>query len=149
MKRTALILLAVLACRTTPAGSGGSNQMTGAASPRAAVEAFLASVRAEDLQAMSVIWGTSRGPARDVLPDRGQLEQRELIMQCYLSHDQFRILNDTRTDATSHTLVVALTKGDLTRQTSFVAVMGPSERWYVERADLDPVKDLCRSPTPA
>ncbi|HJR63327.1 MAG TPA: hypothetical protein VJ803_06465 [Gemmatimonadaceae bacterium] len=150
MKRFAFIVLLAAACQSTPGGTGGTGagvgQTPGAPSARAAVEAFLASVRAQDLQAMSIIWGTSRGPARDVLPDREQLEKRELIMQCYLAHDRFRILSDTRTGEESHTVVVSLTKGDLTRQTNFYTVRGPSDRWYVERADLEPVEDLCKDP---
>ncbi|HJU65529.1 MAG TPA: hypothetical protein VJ596_07615 [Gemmatimonadaceae bacterium] len=148
MKRFVFILILAAACQTTPGGTGTTGAPTGPGAPsaRAAVEAFLASVRAEDLQAMSIIWGTSRGPARDVLPDREQLEKRELIMQCYLAHDRFRVLSDTRSGDGAHTVVVSLTKGDLTRQTNFYAVQGPSERWYVERADLEPVEDLCKNP---
>jgi hypothetical protein len=91
---------------------------------------------------MSVIWGTPNGPARDQV-DRSQLEQRELIMQCYLSHDSFDIQSDTRTSSDSHNLGVSLTKGNLTRETSFTTVRGPSDRWYVQEVPLEPVKDLC------
>ena len=40
---------------------------------------------------------------------------------------------------------VELTRGPITRATNFVSTQGPSERWYVESADLEPVKDLCRN----
>ena len=94
---------------------------------------------------MSVIWGTPNGPARDQV-DRAQLEQRELIMQCYLSHDSFDIRTDTRTSADTHNLGVSLTKGNLTRETSFTTVRGPSDRWYVQEVPLEPVRDLCATP---
>lgn len=147
MKRIALVLLAVVACRSTPSypNAAGERQLAGAASPKEAVQSFLAAVRAQDLQAMSVIWGTAKGPARDQV-DRAQLERRELIMQCYLMHDKFDIQSDTRSGADTHKLGVSLTKGDMTRATSFTTVRGPSDRWYVEDVPLEPVKDLCATP---
>lgn len=147
MKRLAIILLAAAACRSAPTygNAAGERQLAGAVSPKAAVESFLSAVRAQDLQAMSVIWGTPDGPARDQV-DRAQLERRELIMQCYLAHDKFEIQSDSRTGAETHVLGVSLTKGQLTRQTNFTTVLGPSERWYVQDVPLEPVKDLCATP---
>jgi hypothetical protein len=92
-----------------------------------------------------VIWGTTKGPARDQM-ERAQLEQRELIMQCYLTHDKFDIQSDTRTNDGLHKLGVSLTKGGVTRATNFITVQGPSQRWYVQDVPLEPVKDLCASP---
>ena len=40
-------------------------------------------------------------------------------------------------------LMVALSKGQLTRQTTFTAVQGPSDRWYILDLQLEPLKDLC------
>lgn len=148
MKRLAIILLALSACRTAAGGaSGTAGVQTGAATARAAVEGFLGAVNAQDLQAMSVMWGTSKGPIRDAVA-RDELEKRELIMQCYLGSDQFRILGSTTTSAESQQFQVSLTKGNLTRETTFVTVRGPGSRWYVERADLEPVKDFCRPVAP-
>lgn len=147
MKRIALVLLAVVACRSTPSygNKAGDRQLAGAASPREAVQSFLAAVKSQDLQAMSVIWGTSKGPARDQV-DRAQLERRELIMQCYLGHDKFDIQSDNPSSDDTHKLGVSLTKGNITRETSFTTVRGPSDRWYVEDVPLAPVKDLCANP---
>jgi hypothetical protein len=147
VKSIVLILLLAVACRSTPSygNTAGERQLAGAASPRAAVETFLAAVSAQDLQAMSVIWGTPKGPARDQV-DREQLERRELIMQCYLSHDKFAIQSDSRTGAETHALAVSLTKGPLTRQATFTTVLGPSNRWYVQDVPLEPLKDLCTTP---
>src|SRR5579883_1210574 len=55
-----------VACRSTPTRPSGD--LSGAPSARGAVERFLAAVRAQDLQAMSVVWGTKNGPSRDALP---------------------------------------------------------------------------------
>jgi hypothetical protein len=106
------------------------------------VELFLGAVRAQDLQAMSAVWGEPNGLARDLLP-RDELEKRELIMQCYLGHDKFRIVSDASAAGGKRDFQVALTKGSLTRTTTITAVRGPSDRWYVGNADLAPVKDLC------
>lgn len=93
---------------------------------------------------MSVIWGTAKGPARDVV-DRAQLERRELIMQCYLNHDKFQILSEAPAQNETRMLAVSLTKGNQTRETSFTTVRGPSNRWYVLEAQLDPMRDFCAS----
>ena len=141
VKRLTVLLLALAACRT--AAPRDDPQLTGAASPRAAVEEFLGAIRAQDLQAISEVWGTTRGPARDVV-DRDQLEKRELIMQCFFAHDSYQIKGDAPGEKNSRVFLVALTNGRLTRETNFYTVQGPSERWYVERADLEPVKEFCR-----
>ena len=142
----ALLLAAsfVAACGPRPARTGSAPQSIGASSPRAAVDRFLAAVRAQDLQAMSIIWGTANGPARDQMP-QDQLEKRELIMQCYLLHDQSRVVRDQPGATGKREFLVELTKGPLVRTTTFYAVEGPDDRWFVENVDLEPVKDLCRS----
>src|ERR687886_368455 len=132
-----MILFAVAACKS--ASTRGDTQLTGAPSARGAVESFLSAVRAQDLQAMSTIWGNSKGPARDVV-DRDQLEKRELIMQCYLGHDRFNVLSETPTKGDEHVLQVSLTKGRLTRETSFTTVQSPSRRWHVPGARSEPAK---------
>ncbi len=140
MKRSLLAvgLMILGACGPRTGGS-----LTGAPAPRTAVEQFLAAVRAQDLQAMSTIWGSSKGPARDQI-ERSELEKRELIMQCMLSHERFRILGETGGSEGRRVFRVELQRSSITRATNFTTVEGPSDRWYVESADLDPVKDLCR-----
>ncbi|HEU4641402.1 MAG TPA: hypothetical protein VFS44_03030 [Gemmatimonadaceae bacterium] len=145
MKRHVFLLLALAACTHAAPPSAGIPQSGGEVSPRKAVESFLGAVRAQDLQAMSLIWGTEKGPARDVV-DRAQLEKRELIMQCYLGHDKFQILSDTPQRAEIHKLQVSLSKGSITRETTFTTVRGPRDRWYVQDAELEPVRDLCATP---
>ena len=149
MQRSAsALLLAVLlaACGPRAVETGAApDQTIGASSPRAAVDRFLGAIRAQDLQAMSVIWGTSNGPARDQM-SQDVLEKRELVMQCYLLHDQARVVRDNAGQQGRREFLVELTKGPLVRTTTFYAVQGPRERWFVENVDLEPVKDLCRSP---
>jgi hypothetical protein len=145
------LLLAAAACAsrhvetTTSAGTLVGHNTVGAATARDAVEAFLGAVKAQDLQAMSVIWGTRKGPARDQMT-RNDLEKREIVMQCFLAYDQSRILNDLPADDGKRTLRVELTNAGRVRQTNFTAVEGPASRWYVENAELEPVKEFCRNP---
>jgi hypothetical protein len=140
VKRSMIAFVMVLAA----CGPKNTGPLTGAPAPRTAVEQFLAAVRAQDLQAMSIIWGSEKGPARDLI-DRVQLEKRELVMQCMLAHERFRVLNEAPGQASKRIFRVELTRGPITRATNFTTVQGPSERWYVESADLEPVKDLCRN----
>lgn len=144
-----LIILAVLlaACgshsaspntRPTPV----TDNATGATTPRAAVMAFLGAAKAEDLQSMAAIWGTSDGPARDVLP-RDELEKRELIMIRCFRHDTAKILGETTGQRGAQILPVELRSKALTGSTNFTVVRGPGGRWYVEEADIAPLKDFC------
>jgi hypothetical protein len=139
VKKWIVIALALGACRTPPPGA----MLTGAPAPRVAVEQFLAAVRAQDLQAMSTVWGTAKGPARDQL-ERTELEKREIIMQGCFDHDKFRILDEMTGEGGSKIFRVELTKGAITRMPRFTTVKGPSSRWYVEDAEMTAVRDICR-----
>jgi hypothetical protein len=145
----ALVLLALAACAQATTTSNGTianpnPNAVGANSARAALEQFLSGVKAQDVQAMSQVWGTTRGAAREQIP-REELEKRILIMQCYFSHDSYRVVGESPNER-GRSFRIALTKGNLIRETSFFTVRGPSDRWYVENAEMDPVKDLCRQP---
>ena len=133
-------LLATAACRTTPPG-----RMTGADAPRAAVDQFMTAVRAQDLQALSTIWGTNSGPARDQI-DRVELERREVIMMCYLTHDRYRVQTDQPAAGGGRNFRVEVTRGPLSKTTTFNVVRGPSERWYVQDVDLTQMQDFCTRP---
>ena len=144
MRKFVVALLLLGACRSagTPGPSSTDGRQTGAASPRAAVVAFLGAVTAPYLPALSVIWGRDMGPARDAI-ERNELEKRELIMQCYLTHDSYRVLSDLTGEKGKRVFRVALTKGQMTRETNFTTVQGPAQRWYVEEVDLTATADLC------
>ncbi|GAC1649172.1 MAG: hypothetical protein NVS4B3_05810 [Gemmatimonadaceae bacterium] len=92
---------------------------------------------------MSVAWGTASGPARDKI-ERAELEKRELVMMCYLGHDSYRVTGDVPGEAGRRVFRVDLTRGSTTRSTTFTTVHGPADTWYVESADLEAVKDLCK-----
>jgi len=90
-----LIILAVLA----GLACGGQPSKPAPESPTASVEQFLAAVKANDLERMGRLWGTERGPAADWM-DRQELYQRLTVIQKYLAHEGFRILEGPLQSAT-------------------------------------------------
>jgi hypothetical protein len=135
-------LLLMAACTTrstvTPVTVGA-----GSAGPRSALDAFLAAIRAKDLQALGAVWGDKNGAIRDTKRiSREEVEQRELLLMCYFNHESFKVLSDAPAPGGERIMVVTLTKGTLSRTTNFYLVSGEN-RWYVRSADVDPVRDLC------
>ena len=149
MRKLLIGLLLMAACTTrttvTPPVTVGTSPAgtTGTAGPRAALDAFLSAIRAKDLQALGAVWGDKNGAIRDTKRiSREEVEQRELLLMCYFSHDSFKVLSDSPAAGGERIMSVTLTKGTLSRTTNFYLVSGES-RWYVRSADVDPVRDLC------
>lgn len=153
-----LVLLAACAPKVTTTTTTGAVQpaapaseaqrtsnVTGAPTARSAVEQFLEAVRAQDLQAMSVIFGTSKGPSRDNM-NRDELDKRLVILQCYFNHEKFRILSEFPGDDRRRVIKVELSKQGNLRTPNFYAVPGPSNRWYIDNMEIAAVRDFCRSP---
>jgi hypothetical protein len=137
----ALLLAAACTSRTTTVQPAPA-QPSG---PRPALDAFLASVRSQDLQAMSAVWGDKDGPVRDSKRmGRDEMEKRELLLMCYFGHDRYRVLGEAPAPNGERVLQVELIKGTLRRTTNFYMTTG-GDRWYVRSADIEPVKDLCQN----
>ena len=136
---------------TAPSVTAGPAVSSGAAasgmltSGMAAVDSFLGAVKAQDLQAMSAVWGNAKGLARDQMK-RDELEKRLVIMQCLLQHDRYVVGPDRARLAVGgrQEIPIDLTRGALTARTKFVTLQGPDGRWVVEDIDLLPLKDFCR-----
>ncbi len=126
-----------------PAPTRASDRLTGAPTARAAVSNFLDAVKAEDLQAMSVIFGTSHGPSRDNI-ERSELDKRLVILQCYFTHDKFRIVDDSPGEGGHRIVTTELTRGANTRTPRFYVIAGPGNRWYVDNMEIAAVRDFCR-----
>ena len=143
MKKLLLVLaLATLGCpKAQP-----NRPLTGASTPRGAVEQFMLAIRAQDLQAISSVWGNSKGPARDQGMSREELEKRTLLMVCFFTHDSYRITGLTSVSTKKEYITAELKKGDLTRSAEFTVEKGPSDRWYASVADITTLQDLCRPP---
>jgi hypothetical protein len=116
--------------------------MVGGATPKLAVEQFLAAVKAQDLQARSVVVGTSHGPARDNM-DREQLEKRLVILQCFFNHDAARVYGETPGESGHRVFIAELTRGRQTRTPHFYTVQGPGGRWFVDNMEIVAVRDFC------
>lgn len=144
-------LLLAGACTTktvevpAPVTSPAPVAVTVAATPRAALDLFLASVRAQDIQKMSEAWGDKAGPVRDSKTiSREEMEKREIyLMQCF-KHDRYRVLGESPSTDGERVFQVELTRGTVTKVTDFFTARGP-ERWHVRSANLEPVKELCAS----
>jgi hypothetical protein len=134
-----VVAVLVAACSRGPAPG---SSLTGAATPREAATAFLNAARAQDLQAMSAVWGTDKGPARDQL-DLADHDRRLILMQSCYNHDRFQILDEGPGAGGRRMLRIQITRANLTRVPTFTMVRGPADRWYVQDADYDSVKELC------
>ena len=116
----------------------------GAASPSAAVTAFMDGVKAGDLQAISAVWGTTSGSIRNDIPEP-DLSKREIYIISCTKHDAFKITKEAPGPAGERVLAVDLTRGALTRSTNFNVVMGPQNRWYVKVVELTQLDDICKA----
>lgn len=143
--RKIALLFFVAGCSSATRSGGNSGELTGAPTPQTAVEQFLRAVNAKDLQAMSTVFGTNKGPARETM-DRTELEKREIILACYFNSDSSRILGESSGTQGHREVRVELKKGTLTRQTTFYAIRGPGDRWYVDNMDIAAVRDFCGNP---
>jgi hypothetical protein len=134
----------VEATAAAPAPLPSSNE-PGAANARSAVDLFLTAIRAQDIQAMAVIFGTNHGPSRDNM-NRDELEKRLVILQCYFNHDKSRILSESPGEGGHRIVEVELIKQGVTRTPNFYAIQGPGGRWYVDNMEIAAVRDFCRKP---
>ncbi len=103
MRKLIIGLVLVVGCRSgatmasnPPGPTMPTGNVTGAATASAAIDAFMAAIKAQDLQALGAIWGTPEGPARNRLSS-DVLQERELTMMCYLHHDSFTVLTNAPT----------------------------------------------------
>ena len=138
-------LLLLAACSSATQKMGPTGQVTGASSAQLAVDAFLKAVNLKDLQAMSTVFGTKDGPARETM-DRTELEKREVILACYFAHDSARTLGEAGGTGGHREIRIELKKGNLIRETTFYAIKGPGGRWYVDNMDIASVRDFCGNP---
>lgn len=144
MKKLAIVLMLVVAagCRRSVAVGSPAPGEPGAPTPRDAVDRFMAAASAQDLQAMSLIWGTSSGPTISTM-EKDERDKREIIMMCYLKHNRYQIVGEAPGPSGERVFAMEVMFKDLTRRTTFKAVRGPSNRWYVREFDNDALRDIC------
>ena len=153
MKKLIMSLALVAACTTTTVVSGPvpatrtGNQASAASVPGApdaasAVRGFLVAANEPNLQEMAILFGDAQGPAREAVP-REELEKREVIMARCLRHDRYDIVTDAPSPGGGRNFVVNLVYKELSRSANFEVVMGPSNRWYVQKFDPAALMDIC------
>jgi hypothetical protein len=128
---TALLLAA---CGGSTSGAGSTVHPANTAS--AAVQNFMKAVADSNLTAMAGLWGTSRGPASRTRQP-ADYERRIVVMQSYLSHDDFRIVGDVPEGPEArHTVQVQIRRGACTWSIPFVVIQLPDGGWIVNQMDL-------------
>ena len=145
MKTAVFAVLALtLACR--PQQPSASAPAAGASSARAAVDGILGALKSGDIQAVTTMWGTARGPVRD--DDRfkrTELEQRIVLMQRCFNHDSYRVVGQVAGQQGGQGFEVDLRRGANTRRTRINAVQAKNgKRWFVDNLDVDSVRDFCQ-----
>ncbi len=124
-------------------GNPAPGNATGAATASGAVDQFMAAVKAQDLQAMGAIWGTKSGPARDQM-DVKQLQERELIMLCYLKHDSFRTLSEAPSLSQDRVFAVEVKSGTITHIGQLAVTRADDGRYYVLSVNnIQDFQDVC------
>lgn len=153
VKKLAIVALLVFAgCRrqvqvtSVPTASAANANAPGAATPREAVQLFLATAKAQDLQAMSNIWGSAAGPARtSAVMSAAELEQRQIVLMRCLRHDSYAILHESPAKGGERVFTVELRKGTLTPRANFTTALGPENRWYLREFQLEALNSICTS----
>ncbi len=145
MKKVVFAVLALtLAC--SPRRQAPTGPQPGASSARGAVDGILGALRAGDIQAVSTMWGTKRGPVRD--DDRfkrTELEQRIVLMTRCFNHDAYDVVGTVAGENGGQGFEVDLKRGRNTRRTRLNTVRAEkSDRWFVDNLDVDSVKDFCQ-----
>lgn len=136
-----LVVLTAVGCRPGAVGNGSG----GADSAQMAVVEFLNAARAQDLQAISAVWGNDESLTRDRV-ERQELERRLLIIACHLRHDESRIGAAQLGEAGRTLFTARLTRGRITADVPFTTVRNKSNgRWYVEDVDLRPAREICNA----
>lgn len=147
-------LLIVAACTSNPKPNTGPSRRgeapigastTGAPSAKGAVEGFMAAVKGQDLQKMSILWGTEKGLAREQM-SRDELEKRLVVIQCNMSHDSWLFTNKPTLLRSSfeQDFEIELHQKNFKAQTNVTTVRSADGRWYVKDVDLRPLNQFCR-----
>ncbi|HVZ48115.1 MAG TPA: hypothetical protein VG916_05000 [Gemmatimonadaceae bacterium] len=147
MRRIVLLSCVLAACRTVQVGGNASGPGVGAPSATAAVEQMLAAARAQDLQAITAVWGDEKGLMRDRTP-RDELESRAYIIACVLKSDSQKVGRPAPA-GNGHVFVTAdLTQGKNAGSIRFEVAPSGGGRWLVTNFDVSVLqnKGFCSRP---
>ena len=117
-------------------GSGGTAAVHPANTASAAVQNFMKAVSDSNLAVMAGLWGTSKGSASRTRQP-ADYQRRIVVMQSYLSHDDFRILADVPEGSEGrHTVQVQIRRGACTWTIPFLVIQLADGSWIVNQMDL-------------
>lgn len=117
-------------------GSGGTAAVHPANTASAAVQNFMKAVSDSNLAVMAGLWGTSKGSASRTRQP-ADYQRRIVVMQTYLSHDDFRILGDVPEGSEGrHTVQVQIRRGACTWTIPFLVIQLADGSWIVNQMDL-------------
>jgi hypothetical protein len=151
VKKLAIVLLLVAAgCHrkvevrsAPPSPTKADLNATGAATPKAALEQFLAAAKAQDVQAFARIWGSVEGPIIATRA-REEVEQRAVILFCYLQHDSHTITRELAASGGERIVTAELKYKTVTRSADFTTTRGkPNNQWYVSQFNPEGLTEIC------
>ena len=133
--RGTFLLGAIVAA--TACGSRQPRSFTIPIDPEVTVSRFMSAVEANNLVAMGQLWGTKKGPSVEEM-DHTELEMRLTVMQSYLSHDEYEVLEglaSLRVDEGTRAYQIRLTRAGCVHNVPFELVRVGGE-WLVSSVDL-------------
>ena len=153
-KLAILVLLVMVSCKrqvsvtSAPSGQPAATvnpNATGGAPHRDALTRFLQAAKVQDVQAMSNVWGTTKGPARTdrTFMSIEAMEQRIIFMMRCLRHDSYTVNSETPAVGDKRIFSVTIKLGALTAVTDFTTTPGPEGRFYLETLDIGKVNVIC------
>ncbi len=129
---------------SAPAGAVASGD--GAPTPRAAVETYLAAAKAQDIQAMSSVWGDETGSIRKTR-GRDEVEKRAIIVSCFLKTSTATVGEPSRGEGARLLVPTTLTQGKVSASPKFTVTQGPGQRWFVMDFDMTLLQNRGFCPT--
>lgn len=119
------------------AGCSRSSGGPAPADPAAAVQQFLAASKANDIERMGQLWGTSKGPAVGRMP-RDRMEKSLTVIRIYLEHESYAIEpGSSPADAADERVVrVRITRKGCNPVVPFTVVRWRTG-WLVRAIDLE------------
>jgi hypothetical protein len=127
-------------------GSGTPGSLA-PADPEVTVREFLDAVKANDLTAMSLLWGNDHGPAAGYM-DPQELRKRLTVIQVYLQHDSFEFAQGGNLampgDDQMKVVPVRLLRASCIAVVPFRMVPW-SGKWLVNDIDLTPIGNPART----
>lgn len=130
-------------------GGAGTGQVHPENTASAAVQSFMRAVADSNLDAMAALWGTAGGSAaRTRQPS--DYERRIVVMQSYLSHDDFRILSDAPDGSDArHAVQVQLRRQACTWTVPFRVIRLTDGGWIINQLDLTAAGNPARGCEPS